>query len=203
VTADERVRWRFRYLKALYDRVGDNTALAQHYQWMASDIGLDHESAGKFAQYFHSQGLVALTQDGNLRITHAGVTEIEAALTKPQLPTLHFPAYVINVQNMTNSSIQQGTHQSSVSISVSEGDLKSIKELIGRIEASINQLQLPSTATQEMKAEIDTLNSQISSPKPKKVIIMESLRSIRAILEGVTGSLIATGLATEIAMHIS
>jgi len=150
----------------------------------------------------HGEGLVSLTMDGHMRITHAGVREVEDAFTKPQLTTAHFPAYVLDVQNMTNSSIQQGTNQSSVAITVTSGDVEFVRQLIACLQASIDQLQLSAQATAEMKSEIQTLASRVCSPKPKKVIITETLRSIRTILEGAAGNLIAAGLAAEIVRRI-
>ena len=198
MTAEERVKQRFRFLKALYDRVGDNIATAHHYSWLADDIGLDHPSAGRFAQHLHSQGLLSLTTDGQVRITHIGVREIEAAVTKPQLPTQHFPAYVINIQTMTNSSIQQGTQHSSSVIIVNQNEVQSLKQLVTHIRESADKIPLSSQERTEMEAEFRTLESQLSSPKPKHVIVSESLRTLRTILENAGAALLAATIQAHI-----
>ena len=54
----------------------------------------------------------------------------------------------------------------------------------------------------ELEAEVLTIEHQVASPKPKQLIISESLKSARSILEGVTGSVLATGLLTQLASLI-
>jgi hypothetical protein len=198
MTTEERVKQRFRFLKALYDRVGDNIAAGNHYTSLADDIGSDHSAAARFAQHLHSQGLLSLTNDGQVRITHIGVREIEAAVTKPQLPTQHFPAYVINIQTMTNSSIQQGTQNSSSVIIANQNEVQSLKQLVTNIKESADKISLSSQERTEMEAELQTLESQLSSPKPKHVIVSESLRTLRTILENAGAALLAAAIQAHL-----
>ena len=57
----------------------------------------------------------------------------------------------------------------------------------------------------EMAAEVETLESQRRSPRPKRVIVREALRSIRSIVEQAAGGAIGGGLvlaAQDLARHI-
>ncbi len=45
-----------------------------------------------------------------------------------------------------------------------------------------------------MRAELATLKAQSESPKPKRSIIRESLSSLRAVLEGAAGEVLASNL---------
>ncbi len=106
-----------------------------------------------------------------------------------------------NIGNMQNSLLQQhsaGATQTQT-ITQSKTDLS---ELIQSIKAAMSGLALARDVEAELKAEIFTLEHQIASPKPKQVIINESLRSIRSVLEGIAGSVIATGLLAQIASLI-
>ena len=47
-------------------------------------------------------------------------------------------------------------------------------------------------------SDIETIESQIKSPRPKSTIIKECLASIRTILEGAAGSMIAALLVQQI-----
>jgi hypothetical protein len=62
---------------------------------------------------------------------------------------------------------------------------------------SINDLGIEKALKDELLAEIITVESQTISPRPKQPIITESLKTIRNILEGATGSIIASGLIAE------
>ena len=56
-----------------------------------------------------------------------------------------------------------------------------------------DQKGLHTAQKSELKANIRTIETQMTSPKPKVVVVRESLHSIRNILEGDVGS----GLAAE------
>ena len=50
-----------------------------------------------------------------------------------------------------------------------------------------------------VQSDIATIETQLSSPRPKVEIIKESLRSIRNIAEGAVGSLAASGIVAGVA----
>jgi hypothetical protein len=76
-------------------------------------------------------------------------------------------------------------------------DIKTLVELVSKV--------LPSEPTQredirELCAEIETLRAQSESPKPKRSVLRESLGSVRAIIEGAAGELLASHLPEAIAL---
>ncbi|WP_310570958.1 hypothetical protein [Gemmatimonas sp.] len=106
--------------------------------------------------------------------------------------TTHFHASV------SNSQIQQFTETSSQSQTVSI-DLNLLAELLKKVRTSIATLDLPPEDLAEAEVELKTLELQAASPKPKFGVVRESLKSLRTIVEGATGSLVASGMAAEIA----
>jgi len=94
-----------------------------------------------------------------------------------------------NIGEMHNSQIQQLSENSS---QLNYIDL--LDEIITRSKQILDEADLPKNIKKELLVEVTTLESQRKSPKPKKQIISESLRSIRNIAEGMTGSIIATGI---------
>ena len=46
----------------------------------------------------------------------------------------------------------------------------------------------------EAIAEIQTIKTQLASPRPKEFVIQESRKTLRNIFEGMTGSILATEL---------
>ncbi|WP_125561427.1 hypothetical protein [Pseudoalteromonas rubra] len=106
-----------------------------------------------------------------------------------------------NIGSMENSQLQQASDCSQQSLQFETSD-KHIAEFIETLKLSINQLNLNESDTKELNAEVATIEHQLSSPNPKKVILSESLKSVRNIVEGTTGSLVATGLLAQLGVLI-
>jgi len=103
-----------------------------------------------------------------------------------------------NIGTMTNSQIQQHTVTSTQALTNSGMDFEGIKKLIDLIEQKSEDIEMDKETEVEFLADLQTIKSQLSSTKPKLSIINEGLSSLRNILEGTTGSLIATGIVAEI-----
>ena len=65
------------------------------------------------------------------------------------------------------------------------------KELSKKIKEASDKIGLSSKKLEELNAELQTIKSQLKSPRSKRAIIKESFTSIRHILEGVGGSIVA------------
>ena len=100
-----------------------------------------------------------------------------------------------NVNNfygeVTGSQIQQSSVDSSQTQKMQAIDKNNINEFISRLKEEFKRIELGDDLFQEIVAEISTVEAQIVSPRPKKGIIKESLRSIKHILEGASGGAIA------------
>jgi hypothetical protein len=97
-------------------------------------------------------------------------------------------------QNITNffgpvqsPQIQQGSTQP-VQVSASFTlDVAAVASIVPKIRQALGSMELPDDRRREAEAEVNTLESQIESPKPKASIIREGLESLRRILEGAGG----------------
>ncbi len=94
------------------------------------------------------------------------------------------------------SGSQVGTMRSTQEITQ---QLPELREFVSTVQQSLENLGLDATSLEELKSEIQTLTAQAASPRPKSPVIRESLKSVRSILEGLTGSLLAAGLLKEVA----
>lgn len=102
-----------------------------------------------------------------------------------------------NIGSMSNSQLQQhSTHSAQTQYNVTQQT--DLSAFVKELREALSEMNLAAAAQQELAAEVQTLESQLASPKPKPVIINESLKSTRAILEGITGSVLATGLLQQI-----
>ena len=94
------------------------------------------------------------------------------------------------VQVESVDSIQKGSFQ--------EFDVSQLREVIKSLKDSLDKLGIEGEIKAELVSEIRTLESQADSPKPKTSIRRESLASVRKILEGAAGTLVASGLLDQI-----
>jgi hypothetical protein len=165
---------------------------------ITQNVGL---SQGDFTDAFRylAQERLASGSSSGVRLTHAGVVEIEAALSQPDTPTQHFPVNIIHIEQMSHSQIQQGTVGSTQSGTFASLDLAAVAEFIGGLKTQLPQLGLASDDEAVAQSDLVTIETQLSSPRPKAEIIKESLRSIRNIAEGAVGSLAASGIVAGIA----
>lgn len=99
--------------------------------------------------------------------------------------------------SVSNSQIQQFTEHSSQTLS-SNVDLNALAELLTTIRTFLPSLELAPVELAEAEVELRTLELQAASPKPKFGVVRESLKSLRTIVEGGAGSLLASGIAAEI-----
>lgn len=187
-------RNRFQFLKKLYE-ITEGNALCSVNMWeFGNELEFTRQTTEQIVQFLVGENLVKyFTLGGNIVITHQGIVQVENALSEPDKPTLYFPPInIINVQNMAGSQIQQGTSESNQTYSSSTSDYKDVFGFIMELEGKLDELQLDSSDAQEISADVSTIESQIKSSRPKNLIIKESLKSIKNILEGATGSVIAS-----------
>ena len=108
---------------------------------------------------------------------------------------------VYNVENLimsSNAQIQKNTQHSNQTLNIGAIDLDALGKVLHTLKEGLPELDLPKDQKSELESEIRTLDAQLESPKPKSVVIRESLRSTRNILEGAVGSALATGVIYEI-----
>lgn len=199
----ERQSKRFQFLKLLYDEVNDFYAKAESPNQvplastrdLGNQLGFTSVETQQIVTYLHHEGLVKMVTVGKITIQHAGIKEVEEALSKPEKPTEHFPAhvtqYIINAQQITNSPIQQGTFGSTQSVSFSSDALQETSEFIELLKSHLSKLPLETEDRAEAEAEMATVQSQLSSPRPKSNIIRASIETIKNILENIPANVAA------------
>lgn len=109
----------------------------------------------------------------------------------------HVPSVTNIIGTMVNSQLQQHSNNSTQSLSVGEFKVESLKEIVEQGNLLLQEIT-DTEVKAELQADIAVLETQLTSPKPKNGIIKESLSSVRNIAEGITGSLLATGIVEKI-----
>lgn len=101
---------------------------------------------------------------------------------------------IYNIGAINNSQIQQGTINSTQTQTIHSFDKKYFNEFIKELKEYLSKNKLSKENNEIIESDIETIESQLKSPKPKKGILKETIISIRSILEGATGSIVGSEL---------
>ena len=170
---------------------------------IAQELKFSTNLTQKITQYLQGERLIEFRAIGGIiGITHEGIREIEEAISNPNKTTSHFPSTnitnIIAIRKMENSQIQQSGTEAIQTITLKERKHEEINEIIKLLKESINQLNLLSSQKSDLQAEINTIESQMHSSTTKDTILIECFKSIKNILEGATGNVLATVLLNKI-----
>jgi hypothetical protein len=176
-------RKRYELLKALYDKTN-----ADPSQWiedteLQNDLGLSRQEYTPMILELKSKRLVKVSHEA-AAIDFPGIAEVERIETDPDQDSDYFPARnVMYVEHISQSQIQQGSYQSAQSMQLTNADLQPVSEFIEKLGNALNSLGLDPEEEKQAKADIATVRAQASSTRPNRVIIKESLLSLRRMLE--------------------
>lgn len=189
-------RDRYLFLHLLYEQSNGSEQIWFDMWEVGNELELDQTETQDIVQYLQGEYLIeARGMGGSIGLTHAGIKEVEQALENPDQPTEHFlPINIINIQSMQNSTLQQGTNNSTVNFQIDQTGMNGIDAIISKLGEIKDALSLTSEQRAELTSEIQTIQSQRSSPKPKSIIIRESLKTIRTLMECVTGNAITPAI---------
>jgi AbiTii len=89
--------------------------------------------------------------------------------------------------------IQQHTTHSTQTM-INELDLDKVSNFVSTLRDNLDKIDLEESNKKKVESAIETISSELSSSKPKSAVIQQSLQTIRNLIEGVTGNLLASGL---------
>jgi len=104
---------------------------------------------------------------------------------------------IINIGSMSNSQLQQASPHSNQGLTIIN-DIDSLCSILNSLKSKSSELGLGDESHQELSSEVDTVLVQAKSPKPKTNIIIESLKSIRTILEAAAGNVVASSFLSQL-----
>jgi hypothetical protein len=105
-------------------------------------------------------------------------------------------------RDVNTAQIQQGTSASTQSLA-STVDVAGLQSLTSELSKAVTQLGLQSEQQRQLTAELGSLSAQLGAPQPNHTIIKEGLKSVRNILEGCAGSVLASGLIHQVGRFLS
>lgn len=188
VGLEDRRRRRAAFMHALYELVDASTLASALPSEVGGTAGLAPEEAESVVEYLENDGLIKTqTLAGDVSITHRGIKEVEQSLARPDEPTEHFPPATVYVAGDVYG-LQAGTSHSTQQVEVVfDADTR------GAIAAFAQALrevvdELPDDERETVRADLDTVDAQLRSPRPRRAVLREALRSLRAVAEGAAGS---------------
>ena len=213
---DEIKKQRFLFLHHLWKLTAGDHSKRVSVRQVSEPLNLKENDARTIVQYLVGENLLEITthgfnipsySDASLYIKHKGVVEVEQALSKPESPTIHFPASVvnnINIGTMTNSNISQASSGVNQMIAINPETKQDLLDLINTLKEFLENEELRREQKDELSSDISTIESQINSPKPKTRIISESLSSAKNILESAsTIAITAAPIVAQITSMLS
>lgn len=184
---EERMLQGLRLLNTIYDKVNgiadENAFVYSHL--LAHDLGMSHSTALYLARYLQGKNLLKISMQVSgqeyrvIWMTEKGITEIERARANQETPVEKYPPGAISLAihgNVTDSPIiQSGSNISNVEVNVSTvgDDLEKIKKFVDLLKAEYLQYNLTSEQKSEIEADIKSIESQLTSPKPKIDILKQ------------------------------
>jgi len=199
-TIEDMKEKRFQFLYTLYNLAGGDEFKWFNMFQIGKELGFDRALTDNIVRYLKRERLIELGPRNIIGISHDGIRKIEEALPNPDIPTPPPPTNIVAIGQMINSQIQQASPEATQVGTVNEDRYEELKEVIQSLKESIDKLDLESQDKSDIQAEIQTIEAQMSSSKPKVTIITECLGSIRRILEGAASSLASSLLSKIVAL---
>lgn len=94
---------------------------------------------------------------------------------------------------ITGSAIQAGSPGATQSFQAAGLDAAAVTGALRELLAASGRLGLSPERRNELEADAQTIIAQVESPAPKRVILTEAARSLRTVLEGAAGNILASG----------
>ncbi len=133
-----------------------------------------------------------ITLEGFGRITASGVDVIEKSVQPPIAIIVH--NHAITVGSAVNSPIQQSidsNSQQTTTYNLPSND--DLKRLIKLLDDHLPELKLTTSDEKKAKAQLATMEAQLLD-EPNPLIVKEAAKTLRNVIEGAIGSLVASAM---------
>ena len=195
-------RKRFDFLNEVYKDTGGDLINFANCSEISKRLNLDSREALGISWYLQKKNLVKLQGADEITITEYGIDEIESAFRKPESATLYFPANIINIGQMIDSSFQQAAPGSTQISIINKQNTDEMQKMLQLLKDELANFSLKEHQLQELNAEIQTIEAQLKSPKPKSLIISSSFQTIMEILKAIAVTGAAAKVVTDIISSI-
>ncbi len=159
-----------------------------------------HMNASQFQGILDAVRKIVL--EWSLKLEADGITGEGMSFSTTEKERAQAHAVTYNIKNYIHGDISDSQVQiesvSGTQGQTTEFDIEQVEKFVEALKSTIEILGLDENGKKEAASEIATLEAQVKSPIPKQLILRESLGSVRRILEGAAGNLVASGLLNRI-----
>ncbi|HEU0129510.1 MAG TPA: hypothetical protein VFQ85_00785 [Mycobacteriales bacterium] len=180
---------RSRVMRAMYTLSGGNQLYDADVATLVEATDLSEADVEAAVDYLSEEGLLAISGLGPLvSITHAGRREVERALSAPTQPTEHLGPMnnvVVVHGGVHNSNVQVGSPGGEQRMELDGAALSSVVMAMRR---ELEAADLDAVQRAELQSDLDVLAVQSEATHPRRAIVVEALKSLRAVSESAVGS---------------
>lgn len=180
----ELMKNRFLFLFKLYEEEKKARLAESNIGSIEKELQLDAEEINDIIAYLKQKKLAVIDSKKSIKITTKGYTEIETAFKNPDENTENFLApnsiEINNLLSSINENKPKKTHNPVSAYSTQFMEINKIINTIWKVESKFN---LNPELHAELICEMKTIECQLESPKPKKIILTFCLKNIGTILE--------------------
>jgi len=141
-----------------------------------------------------------------LKLEGDGIMGEGMSFTKEEKQKAEEKNYTVNnfYGNIIQSPIQQNAISSTQTTSYETLDITKLNQLLEEIKSNIDKIpELTVPQKEKIDTNLMTIATQLNTNKPAKKVIFECLSTIRNVLEGAAGSIIAAGLLYKLHLFIN
>ncbi|MCV9901345.1 hypothetical protein OKS35_14545 [Exiguobacterium sp. N5] len=138
----------------------------------------------------------------SLKLEKDGITGEGLSFSKQEKVEATKHDYAFFLSNVGGVQIQQNSPNSQQYMT-NNLNLSDVSSFISTLKNHMHEIGLNDDSQMILRNEINQIHTQIQSSNPQKSLVKESLLTIRNVLEGVTGSIIASGLLHEVSKIIN
>ncbi len=198
---EKRQKMRFHVLRTLYEEVGDNERKTVGIDVLLSKSEVSAEELENILMYLSRKGLVFLNSGGAI-ITHQG---IDAAERNHPLPGVNInidASRPVNIGTVTNSSLV--AHSSNVSMVSNIQPAQDVLDEVRRFAEQLQKAIAEESTLAELKADLDTLNTQLEAKDPHQGILKYVIEKVRSRIVDRAGDAVFASLllAADTALNL-
>lgn len=139
-----------------------------------------------------------------LKLEEDGIIGVDMKFTDEEKRIASEKNYTVNnfYGNVSSSQIQQNSNYSSQTINNSL-DIDKIVKVLELINTHKKDILVSLDNPKDFEQELDAVNNEVKKASPSKVVLSQSLKTLRNILEGITGNVIAAGILYQLKLIFS
>jgi hypothetical protein len=139
--------------------------------------------------------------DWALRLEKAGIRGEGVTFSDQEREKAHQPSIVYQINSITNFSGNLGPASGDAVVTSTQSidaGIGQVRDLVAEIEKHLREVGLQGEQLERLKRQVIDLKAELAKSNPQPARIGEFLRSIRAMLEGAAGNIIASGILSHL-----